>query len=127
MLPLLRAARWPTLPALSDLPCTRFWLAALPFDRCGAQSRARCCAHTANAKQQFTRHACPLPLLPQPSSAGTQLSRDALLLKLLLRRAAAYVELGRMEDALAEYEEAHELAPENGAVKDALRQLRARA
>lgn len=32
-----------------------------------------------------------------------------------------------MEDALGEYEEAHALAPDNGAVNDALRQLRARS
>jgi hypothetical protein len=30
-----------------------------------------------------------------------------------------------MEDALAEYEEAHTLTPDNSAVSDALRQLRA--
>lgn len=53
--------------------------------------------------------------------------KDALLLKLLLRRAAAYVELGRLEDALGEYEEAHLLAPDNTAVADALRQLRAKS
>mmetsp|Transcript_36571 Transcript_36571/g.85812 ORF Transcript_36571/g.85812 Transcript_36571/m.85812 type:complete len:341 (+) Transcript_36571:471-1493(+) len=51
---------------------------------------------------------------------------ETLLLKLLLRRAAAYVELSRFEDALGEYEEAHKLAPDNAGVSDALSQLRAR-
>lgn len=67
------------------------------------------------------------PVPPQPTDAVPNAKRDGLLLKLLLRRAAAYVELGRTADALGEYEEAHAIAPDNGAVKDALRQLRARA
>lgn len=88
---------------------------------CAADSRARRPALFASAPPGLPR-ARP----PQQSSAPKG-SVDALLLKLLLRRAAAYVELGRMEDALGEYEEAHALAPDNGAVNDALRQLRARS
>lgn len=46
-----------------------------------------------------------------------------MLLKLLMRRAAAYWQLGRVEDARAEYGEAHRLAPENEQVLAALEAL----
>mmetsp|Transcript_5008 Transcript_5008/g.12906 ORF Transcript_5008/g.12906 Transcript_5008/m.12906 type:complete len:829 (+) Transcript_5008:114-2600(+) len=72
---------------------------------------------------------CTAAIAAVRASAG-QDSEDALkgmLLKLLMRRAAAYWQLGRVDDARAEYDEAHALAPENEQVLAAREALRGAA
>jgi len=96
----------------------------------GLQFRCQCLSNRAACSLKLGDFAavlddCSAALAAVNTAPMDDEARTQLTLKLRLRRGTAYAELGRLDDALAEYDKAYEIAPENQGIKDAIVQLRA--